>query len=105
MKIIRLVTILVAGATLMAGCGSGPRDVRTNAVEVVTPTTATSTTATTVPTAPSTTTTTVCVPADTTAERAYLETLHSSISQADGAIAEIQLVIDNGTRTRDSAAR
>jgi hypothetical protein len=56
-------------------------------------------------TAAPTTTTAVCVPVDTTALRNYRDQVQASISQTDGAIAQIQLVIDNGTRSRASAFR
>lgn len=84
-------------------CANQPSQVEAQpVVEITSTTTATSP-------APTSTTTTstvpACVPSDTTAERTYLDTVEASISQTEGAIASIRLIIDDGTRDRAAAVR
>ena len=116
MKFIATVAIALAGL-LTAACGSSDTldltaEERTAALEAkvaaLESEAATSTTiepTTTTTTTPPTTTITACVPGDATAQQRYVDTTEGSIRQVEGAIAQIQLVIDNGTRDRASALR
>lgn len=110
------VAIAIIAGFLTAGCGSednltlssSEREAALEAkVAALESQNATSTTidTTTTTTAPPTTTTTACVPVNTGAQTAYLHTLRASIRQTESAIDTIQLVIDNGVRDRDAAAR
>lgn len=103
MTILRALPI-AALAILGVACGqanenAGRADTTTTSVTapiVTIPTTVTTSTPTTM---------TACVPVDTTALQRYLDTTEASIRQTEGAIAQIQLVIDNGTRDRAGALR
>lgn len=100
---------------LTAGCGSGDNLTMTpkeqaaalEAQASARESQPTSTTAepTTTTTATPTTMTTVCVPTDTTAQERYIDATTASIRQTEGAIAQIQLIIDNSTRDRAGALR
>lgn len=101
---------VLAALAAGASCGQTSGDASQGTTTTTAPTTTTTTTASmvtetsTTSTGPTTTTTT-CTAVDTASEEAYLDALRASIRQTEGAIAQIQLVIDNGTRDRAAALR
>lgn len=92
-------------AALVAGAGCGQTAQTTDQPSTTTSTAASIVVSTTATTAAPTTTTTACMPADTNAQETYVDTTRAAIRQTEGAIAQIQLVIDNGTRDRAAALR
>lgn len=116
----RLIILFGFAGLLTAGCSSGGDSLTMTASERATAEAAQSAmraTSTTIETTTTTTpapaivtpvtvaTTAPCVPVDTTAQQRYVDSTETSIRQLEGAIAGIQLVIDNGTRDRDRALR
>lgn len=97
--------ILAALAIFGAGCGQASQNASQLDTTTTTAVPVAVTISTTVTTVEPTTTTTACLPADTTAQQRYVDATEASIRQIEGAIAGIQLVIDDGTRDRASALR
>lgn len=96
-----IASLLVFGV----GCGQASQNAGQADITTTTAAPVAVTIPTTVTTAAPTTTTTICVPVDTTAQQRYIDTTEAAIRQTEGAIAQIQLVIDDGTRDRASAVR
>lgn len=97
--------LIVLAALAIVGAGCGQASQNAGQLDTTTTTAAAPIIAPTTTTAAPTTTTTACVPVDTTAQQRYIDITEASIRQIEGAIAQIQLVIDDGTRDRASALR
>jgi len=103
--------VLAVLAGLTAGCSKGQPAVKTVAKIETTTTTSSPTTTTSTTAVASTTTTTVCVVDTTTAagqlqaDQSRLDSLVTGRRNAESAVAQIQLIVDNAARSIDSVRR